>query len=1079
MRLSSKQPGKVVSFLLAISLLTGSFASTTAFALAKAPTGKLASQFAVSEPNSAPSDVESYSGDGDDEFENGSMGYVQPFIDPSYLQQAYIPKTLARAAQSFPSSYDVRDQGKVTSVIRNQTAWGTCWAFGAVGAAESSLFPDDDVVFSPRHLAYFTYNGEANPDLPEDGTAGDTFHAWSYDPSETVDWFHPWYEYGGNTFMSNATLSRIGIQLDSEVPYPETYDYFDYSERDSFGTPILKDPAYGDVEEEYHYTAPYRLVESNYLPTKDQSGRLDGSAIKQELMNGYSIAIAYCSGSYNAAKLEDGTSATMQQYNGPERVVINHEVQIVGWNDTIPAAYFANRATGKQPEHDGGWLIRNSWGEDWGSMGGCFYLSYEDSSISETCQFIASADQPYDHNYQYDGTGWSTTVGVKDKPTEPVKMSNIFTAAGDETIRAAAFYTTTYDSAYSIQVYTDLQDDADPTSGVKAYETEQTGSEPYAGYHTIELNTPVPVNEGEKFAIVVTVKIPETTDQMWYYETIYPIACELNGYCDGITSDADCEAGQSFISYDGENWLDIMDYNEPLYGTDGESEITLANVCLKAFTTDGIDPEEAPSVKVKYNVGADIKATGDIDETYDFPGYYEGKVYAGDTATLSFVPYAEGREFAGVTVNGTADNSFEKNLYTYEVTGGEEDTTLDFSFTIVNKMVLNTAIQFAREAQKGGEYAAAMPTVQKLIDKALTAAEAVAASKTADQAAIDKAWKDLIDVIQLLQFRNGDMTALEFQLTMASQMNAADFTVDSWNAMIAVRDKAQAMFDAKDSLQEDIDAMTKELKEAITALVHATSKDSLQRLVDEASTYDLEKYLETGKAEFQKVLAAAVELLKSDNVPQADYNVMESRLAIAMAALRKIPDRGELDELLARFANTNASDYTEETYAAYSASVEALDALVKRGASKEEIGAAYYVALDNEEKLAAKPSKPDSNKGGSSGSTGGGSSYGGAGTAVVGASVAQAASVVSDTTVNFSLKRGAAYCFKMTVVNGNGQAPSFTVGNGDVLKTQFVAQIGSAYYYRVWATGAPGQSTGVYTQIFNAAPQKHCAVTIV
>ena len=90
MRLSSKQPGKVVSLLLAISLLTGSFASTTAFARAKAPTGKLASQFAVSEPNSAPSDVESYSGDGDDEFENGSSRPTFPKHLPE-RPKAFLP----------------------------------------------------------------------------------------------------------------------------------------------------------------------------------------------------------------------------------------------------------------------------------------------------------------------------------------------------------------------------------------------------------------------------------------------------------------------------------------------------------------------------------------------------------------------------------------------------------------------------------------------------------------------------------------------------------------------------------------------------------------------------------------------------------------------------------------------------------------------------------------------------------------------------------------------------------------------------------------------------------------------------
>ena len=92
--------------------------------------------------------------------------------------------------------------------------------------------------------------------------------------------------------------------------------------------------------------------------------------------------------------------------------------------------------------------------------------------------------------------------------------------------------------------------------------------------------------------------------------------------------------------------------------------------------------------------------------------------------------------------------------------------------------------------------------------------------------------------------------------------------------------------------------------------------------------------------------------------------------------------------------------------------------------------------------------------------------------------VSTQAYVRSDTTVNFTLMHGQAYCFKMTVVNGNNLTPSFTVGNGDVLKTQFVAQIGNDYYYRVYATGTPGESTGVYTTLPGNAAVKHCTVTI-
>ena len=126
-----------------------------------------------------------------------------------------------------------------------------------------------------------------------------------------------------------------------------------------------------------------------------------------------------------------------------------------------------------------------------------------------------------------------------------------------------------------------------------------------------------------------------------------------------------------------------------------------------------------------------------------------------------------------------------------------------------------------------------------------------------------------------------------------------------------------------------------------------------------------------------------------------------------------------------------------------------------------------------------------SHSGGSSGGSSSGSTSG-TGTATATTSpvipnipVAQAqVYVVSDTTLPFTVKRGSAYCFKMTVMGSATAVPSFTVGNGDVLKTQFVAKIGNDYYFRVWATGAPGSSTGVYTTLPGQNPQMHCVVHV-
>lgn len=608
MKINVKRGGKALSFMVALSLLVCAFGSAGVSAIGQPVKEALAANLAMSEVNSAAMESSVQSGDKPMD-RSGSLGYVRPYIDPSYLQEGTFSGTLAQAENGFPSAFSVLDHGTVTGAVRNQTNWGTCWAFAAVGAAESSLYPNDQTALSPRHLAYFTYHGTANPALPEDGTDGDTFHPYAFNARETANWWHPWYEYGGNSFMANATLSRIGFQTDAAVPYPERYDFFNSSNLDSYGTPALKDEyleEYGDVAEGYHFAAPYRLADSNYLPTKDLNGNWNGDAVKKALMDGYSVSVAYASGSYNDYLLSDGSVIIAQQYNGPNRVNINHAVQIVGWNDQIPKEAFRT-TSGKQPTGDGGWLIRNSWGETWG-MDGCFYLSYEDSSLSETCQFIASASQPYDHNYQYDGTGWSTTVGAVGNPTKPVYMSNVFTAIGDETIQATAFYTTAHNAVYSIQVYTGLNFAGDPTSGTPAFSEEQKGTQPYAGYHTVSLELPVNVKKGEKFAIVVKIQNPDADNRARYASAIYPVACELNGYCDGVSCDASIRSGESFLSFNGGEWLDLADYGNL---QSGKSGVTPANICLKAFTVDGHESKLPLQ-----------KAVNDAKKVMSLPKYY-------------------------------------------------------------------------------------------------------------------------------------------------------------------------------------------------------------------------------------------------------------------------------------------------------------------------------------------------------------------------------------------------------------------------------------------------------------------------
>ena len=294
-------------------------------------------------------------------------------------------------------------------------------------------------------------------------------------------------------------------------------------------------------------------------------------------------------------------------------------------------------------------------------------------------------------------------------------------------------------------------------------------------------------------------------------------------------------------------------------------------------------------------------------------------------------------------------------------------------------------------------------------------------------------------------------------------------------------DAAQEVLADEEPLQADVEEAYDALYDALTNLDLVADTSKLQAVVNQAESIDLADYLEDGQDAFLEALDAAKDVLENLDATQAEVDEAAETLNRAMAALRKIPSREELQKLIDETEQIDLDEYTDRSAASLQAALRVAKAVVAdANASKEELASAYNAVQTARDGLVkAENQQPQK---GSSGSTSANASnaYGAAGVSVVTAAqnVATPASVRSDTTVDFTLLHGQAYCFKMTVVNGNGMAPSFTVGNGSVLKTQFLTQIGNDYYYRVWATGTPGQSTGVYTTLPGQNAVKHCTVTI-
>lgn len=89
--------------------------------------------------------------------------------------------------------------------------------------------------------------------------------------------------------------------------------------------------------------------------------------------------------------------------------------------------------------------------------------------------------------------------------------------------------------------------------------------------------------------------------------------------------------------------------------------------------------------------------------------------------------------------------------------------------------------------------------------------------------------------------------------------------------------------------------------------------------------------------------------------------------------------------------------------------------------------------------------------------------------------------VKSDTTMDFTVTQGQTYAFRFEVI-GTHANPSIAAGNGSVLRTEEVKKVvengNDVYYFKVRATGQPGQGSGVYTTLPGQKAVKHCTIHV-
>jgi len=358
---------------------------------------------------------------------------------------------LAQRALALPARYDLRAEGRLPDV-KDQGAYGTCWAFANIGALESRLLsavPAEPRDFSEANLV--TRSG-FGPFLDANGQTISRYWAGGYD-AMAVAYFARW----------------AGPVDEGDDPYPH------------------KVPPRTNVARKH-------VQDVIMLPGR--ANVHDNDLLKQMVVDygALSVGMYWGDGSYKGDVWYN--EATSAYYRAGRAAYENHGVCIVGWDDAYSKSNFA-----VTPPGDGAFIVRNSWGSGWGDAG-YFYASYFNRNFAfGDCTAYARVDDPgiYQRRYQYDKLGLVQTrafSGAKDPST--ASMANRFTARANERLVAVGFYATAGDCTYTVYAGPSLRSLTRYTSGTLAL----------PGYHTVDLPSAMNLRRDHRFVVAVRLTTP-------------------------------------------------------------------------------------------------------------------------------------------------------------------------------------------------------------------------------------------------------------------------------------------------------------------------------------------------------------------------------------------------------------------------------------------------------------------------------------------------------------------------------------------------------------------------------------------
>ena len=388
-----------------------------------------------------------------------------------------------------------------------------------------------------------------------------------------------------------------------------------------------------------------------------------------------------------------------------------------------------------------------------------------------------------------------------------------------------------------------------------------------------------------------------------------------------------------------------------------------------AVTKDTVVSEDMTVYAVFKENAAQFTVTFNVDGTTQEVVVEEGSAI-GDK--LPADPTKDGYTFVGWNTKAdgtgdavTKDTVVNANMTVYAVFEKNEEPEK------TDKSNLTALIEYANSQKEQEEYQWVVKAVKEAFEKALADAEAVNADEAATQEQVDAAYELLLSRVHLLGFI-GNPTNLKVTLDLAKKTSTEGKTEESVAVLNAAIAKAEEMLASGNALQEELDAMVAELKAAIEGLKDETvvevNKDELLKLIKKAEGYDLTKYTPVTAEGLKTALAGAKTVYDNPKATQKEVDSAYTSLQQAIFALRLIPNKDALEDLLKETKKLDFSLYTAESAEAVQKAYDkalavfndenADQAAVDKAAKELKVAKDNLKLKDNSNKQPSKDQKP-------------------------------------------------------------------------------------------------------------------------